>query len=116
MFLSGSSSRRLPECILRGVQWRILNRPGSEAEIAVAVANAEAVERQRAADAAAADAAHETELARLRAAPEHTTLHQGDERHGGKLAAANIRVELRRAFPGVKFSVRVPDHGSVRIR
>lgn len=116
VFLSGSFSRRLPECILRGVQWRILDRPGSEAEIAVAVANAEAVERQRAADAAAADAAHETELARLRSAPEHSALRQGDERHSGKLAAANIRVELRHAFPGVKFSVRVLDHGSVHIR
>ena len=116
VFLSGSFSRRLPECILRGVQWRLLDCPGSEAEIAAAVAHAEAMERQRAADAAAADAAHETELARLRSAPEHSTLRQGDERHGGKLAAANIRVELRRAFPGVKFSVRVPDHGSVHIR
>lgn len=116
VFLSGSFSRRLPECILRGVQWRILHCPGSETEIAAAVAHAETVERQRAAGASAADAAHETELARLRSAPEHSALRQGDERHGGKLAAANLRVELRRSFPGMKFSVRVPHHGSVHIR
>ena len=116
VFLSGSFSRRLPECILRGVQWRILDRPGSGAEIAAAIANAEAVERQRAAETAAADAAHEAELARLRAAPEHVALRQGDERYGGRLAAANIRIELRRVFPGVKFSVRVPHHGSILVR
>jgi len=116
VFLSGSFSRRLPECILRGVQWRILDRPGSEVEIAAAVDHAEAVERQRAAEAAAADAAHEAELARLHVAPEHAALRQGDERHGGKLAAANIRVELRHAFPKVKFSVRVPHHGSILVR
>jgi len=116
VFLSGSFSRRLPECILRGVQWRILDRPGSEAEIATTIANAEAVQARLAAEVTAADVAHEAELARLRAVPEHAALRQGDERHGGKLAAANIRVELRRAFPGVKFSVRVPHHGSVYVR
>ena len=116
VFLSGSFTRRLPECILRGVQWRILDRHGSEAEIAAAVANAEAVQQRQAAEAAAADAAHEAELARLRSAPEHAALRQGDERHGGKLAAANLRVELRCAFPGVNFSVRVPHHGSICVR
>lgn len=63
VFLSGSFTRRLPECILRGVQWRILDRHGSEAEIAAAVANAEAVQQRQAAEAAAADAAHKAELA-----------------------------------------------------
>ena len=40
-------------------------------------------------------------------------LTQGDDRYSGKLAASNIRTELRRAFPGVKFSVRKSSHGTV---
>jgi hypothetical protein len=31
----------------------------------------------------------------------------------GKLAAANMRAELRRVFPEVKFSVRKSHYGSV---
>ena len=52
---------------------------------------------------------------RLRAAPEHAALRQGDDRHSGKLSAANIRIELRSAFPKSKFSVRVSSYGSIAI-
>lgn len=116
VFFSGGLSLRLPECILRGVQWRVLERPGAPSEIEAALTHARAIEQQRAAAAAAAECAHQAEIARLRAAPEYAALRQGDDRHGGKLAAANIRTELRRAFPAAKFSVRVTHSGSVNIR
>ena len=116
VFLSGSSILRLPEAILRGPGWTLLGRPGDAAEIAAAIAHAEAEDARRAAGKQAADEAHAAELHRLRHAPEHAHLRQGDDRHGGKLAAANLRVLLRQSFPGVRFSVRNTDHGSVYVR
>lgn len=116
VFLSGAFTLRLPEAILRGLGWRLLDGSGNAAEIARAIVHAEAEDARRAAVQAAADEAHVAELQRLRHAPEHARLRQGDDRHGGKLAAANIRVRLRQAFPGVRFSVRNTDHGSIYIR
>lgn len=58
--------------------------------------------------------AHADELARL--AVEFAHLERASERHGGGVfAARNIRTELKRAFPGVKFSVK-SDYSSVDIR
>lgn len=116
VFLSGSFTLRLPEAILRGSGWRLLDGSGDAAEIAAAIVHAEAEDARRAAEKTAADEAHAAELHRLRHAPEHARLGQGDDRHGGKLAAANIRVRLRQVFPGVRFSVRNTDHGSVYVR
>ena len=116
VFLSGSFTLRLPEAILRSSGWRLLGGCGNAAEIAAAIVHAEAEDARRAAEKAAADEAHAAELHRLRHAPEHARLRQGDDRHSGKLAAANIRVQLRQSFPGVRFSVRNTDHGSIYVR
>ena len=74
-------------------------------EIAAALAHAACVQTQKRSAEDAAKAAHATEVARLHGAPEFAHLTQGDDCYSGKLAS-NIRTELRRAFPGVKFSVR----------
>ncbi|MGB4060876.1 MAG: LPD29 domain-containing protein [Burkholderiaceae bacterium] len=57
--------------------------------------------------------AHAEELARL--AVEFAHLERTDGHGGGVFAARNIRAELKRAFPGVKFSVK-SDYSSVGIR
>lgn len=57
--------------------------------------------------------AHAEELARL--AVEFAHLERTDGHGGGVFAARNIRTELKRAFPGVKFSVK-SDYSSVGIR
>jgi len=58
--------------------------------------------------------AHADELARL--AVEFAHLERRDNTHGGGVfAARNMRTELKRAFPGVKFSVK-SDYSSVDVR
>ena len=51
----------------------------------------------------------------LKADPAYAHLEQGSDEHSGKLAAANIRRELKKAYPGIKFSVRKEHYGSVNI-
>lgn len=116
VFLDGSRTELLPEAVLRGVQWSILVAPiAGDGEIAVALDHALQVEAEEKAEAAGAAEARAAELARLRASPDYAHLTQGDDQHSGKLAAANIRAELKRRFAGVKFSVRKTDHGSIHI-
>jgi hypothetical protein len=116
VFLHGARSQNLPEAILRGVQWRILDKPVAEAaEIQAALAIAHHVETEAQAAAAAAEGARTAELERLRTAPEYAHLAQGDDRYSGKLAGANIRKSLKAAFPGVAFSVKKSSHGSLSV-
>lgn len=116
VFANGHQARAVPESIVRGIQWRISDEVASADEIAAALAHAACVQAQKRAAEDAAKAAHAAEVARLQAAPEFAHLAQGDDRYSGKLAAANVRTELRRAFPGVKFSVRKSSHGTVNVR
>jgi hypothetical protein len=115
VFRQGGESRMLPECILRGVQWDILPEVATQAEIdemlhhaAIVRDEKEAAEVKRKAEFAAA-------VENLRADPAYSYLQQDGDCHGGKLAAANIRKELKSSFPGKKFSVRVRDYGTVDI-
>ncbi|MBI0538721.1 hypothetical protein D9599_24485 [Roseomonas sp. KE2513] len=58
VFLSGAFTLRLPEAVLRGPGWRLLDTTGDAAEIAAAIAHAEAENARRATEKAAADEAH----------------------------------------------------------
>jgi len=115
VFDNGTTSRGLPECILRGVQWRIYEDIVSAAEIAdmLKFAGSEDERKKLEADAAAKKFAAEVEA--LRSDPRYSKLKKtGDGDGGGKLVASNLRIELKAAFPGVKFTVR-SDYNSVRI-
>ncbi|MBB2199890.1 hypothetical protein HLH44_21120, partial [Gluconacetobacter sp. 1c LMG 22058] len=54
------------------------------------------------------------EVARLRADTAHATLTQGDTGDGA-IAAKNIRLLLKAAFPAVKFSVRKRHYGALTV-
>jgi hypothetical protein len=115
VFDNGTESRGLPECILRGVQWRIyadIARPEEIAFLREHVASE--TERKRIeADAAAKKFAADKDA--LRSDPRYSKLKQtGSGDGGGKLVASNLRIELKAAFPGVKFSIR-SDYNSVRV-
>lgn len=116
VFEGGQQSIQLPEGILRGVQWQIYGEVASAQDIAQAVANAEA---KRIADAKAADEERQAFAAAVEAiksAPEYAHLEQLDGgRYGGKACAGNVRKDLKKHFPGVKFSVR-SDATEVRVR
>jgi hypothetical protein len=115
VFRSGHFSRGVPDSIVRGVQWRILEGEADEEEIAALLAAHEqyraeteaALERQR--------IAFEAERDLLRTDPAYQHLTQGDDASSGLLAGKNIRAILKRKFPGTKFSVQKRSWGSVSI-
>lgn len=109
VFDDGTESLGIPESIVRGVQWRILPEVAGEPEItamrgaAILKKNQDEDERREKA------AAFRVAVDALRANPDYAHLKQtgkDQKLYGSTLAAANIRAELKRAFPGVKFSVR----------
>lgn len=115
IFADGRSSYRLPECILHGVQWQILDEePADATEIEQAKAKAAQYkdEAQRKAEAKAQ--AKEEARQALRSDPEYAHLIQLDRYSGGKEVAKNVRRELKKHFPGIKFSVR-SDYNTVRV-
>ncbi|CAE6850759.1 hypothetical protein R75465_07152 [Paraburkholderia aspalathi] len=115
VFDNGSISLQLPEGIVRGIQWQIYDEVADAETIAAALAHAALVKAEKAAKAQEAAAAHAAELTRLKASADFAHLIQGDDRYSGKLAAMNIRKELKAAFPAVKFSVRKMHYGSVSV-
>ena len=115
VFLNGSRSPACPESIVRGVQWRILPGIADAEQIAAALANVACVNAMRADAAQRAKAAFAAAVDAIRARPELAKLEQGDDTSSGKLAAKNIRAQLRTAFPGVKFSVRVRHYAAVGV-
>jgi hypothetical protein len=98
------------------VQWRILPEIATAEEIAALRANAATVQQQKADAAAAAAAERARAIEALRVNPAYSHLEQGDDQYSGKLAAANIRREIKRVFPGVKLSTRKDHYGSVIVR
>ena len=100
-----------------GCRFVLLNTEDREddAEIAGLLANAATVAAQEAArqktEAEASEAAREA----LRNSPEWSHLEQGDDRYSGKLAAKNIRKELKKALPRFKISVRKSNYGAINI-
>lgn len=109
----GKFSKRLPECILRGVQWDILDEIADADEVNQLRANAEKKEEEEKCEKEEQITRFNAEVERLRTAPEYSHLEQGDC-SSGKLAAKNIRKELKQ-FKGVKFSVRNPHYGTIDV-
>lgn len=105
VFECGSISNRLPESILRGVQWRIYDTVTDELTLKRLLNNAKSVaveaeaEKQRQAD----DRAKLKE--ELKATYAHLQRVDAAKYNGRITATKNIRTELKAAFPAVKFSV-----------
>lgn len=115
VFDNGTESRALPECILRGVQWRIYAEVARPEEIAFLREYAASETERKRVEAAAAAKKFAADKDALRADPRYSKLKQtGNGDGGGKLVASNLRIELKAAFPGVKFTVR-SDYNSVRV-
>lgn len=93
-------SHHMPLCMLEQVGYRVLSTVATPDEVALVTAAVEAVKSSRKRAQAAATLARETEAAALVAA--HPELEIGRYR---ATAAKNMRTMLKRAFPGVKFSV-----------
>lgn len=104
-FTSGHLSKQVPESILRGIQWTISDDVAAAEEITRALWACNDAEQKRA--TAAEEAATRREVQRAAIPAEHPDLERRDtsKKSSHAMAAANIRRELRRAFPAVKFSV-----------
>lgn len=110
---SGKFSKRLPECILCGVQWEILDEVVSADKISRLLVNAEECADKEKMEEEKNARAFSAKIQRLKTAPEYAHLEQGSC-SSGKLAAKNIRKELKQ-FKGIKFSVRNRHYGSVDV-
>jgi hypothetical protein len=116
-FEYGGRSLRLPECILRGVQWRLLDEVKSADEVAEILASAlsyEAAEKAKADEAKATfKAAAERSLAKGVAAgliPESEFRAAGKR---GSAAAFNMRLELKQA--GIKARVKQDGYSCINV-
>lgn len=108
-------SNQLPESVMRGVQWRIYDEVATADEIKEAIATAEAAIARKAAERKAAEERRAAEREKHKTDNPH--LLKFADRPGwtrGRLAATNIRTELKKAFPKVKFKV-TSDRNSVNV-
>ena len=116
VFHSGSISADVPEALARcSSQWRIHDDVASADEIESALAFAKATKEAKQAEADKKKREFENEVARLQSSSDYLHLTKGEDLYSAALAVKNIRATLKRAFPGVKFSVRKPHYGSVAI-
>lgn len=109
----GSVSLRIPECIATGVQWRFLDEDDyTQAQIDAAKAFAKETAEKAEAEKKAAAEAFDRAVKAMRENEEFKHLEQAPEgagmysRQRDNMTAKNVRKTLKKAFPGVKFSVR----------
>lgn len=115
VFDSGAVTTRLPECILHGVQWNILDQVVTPEFIVEALANAANFAATEETKAREAKDAFDLAVEQLKTSPDHGYLRQQDGFiHSSKLAVINIRASLKKHFKEIKFSVR-SDLNSVNI-
>lgn len=110
-------SRKLPECILRGVQWDIYEEVAAADEIVelISKANAYAEEKKREAEAAAVRRAAER-AKHLADNPHLVAAKDKPNWSPSRVAAENIRRELKTAFPSVKFAVKKDGYNAVTVK
>jgi len=118
VFENGSDSHRLPECILHGVQWKILPNVVSADVIVFWQEFAASEKARKEAEAKKSSEDFAADVSALRIDPRFKALQQTGPgtTYGAKLAASNIRKQLKDAFPGVKFSVRCSGYDAIGIR
>jgi hypothetical protein len=118
VFSNGTESKRLPECILYGVQWKIHTEIAPAEEIARMLEFMRSETARKEVEAQKkADEFHEAVLA-LRADPQYAYLQQtgpDSSSSGSKLVAVNLRRQLKKVCPGIKFSVTMHGYDSVNI-
>lgn len=99
-------SLKLPEAIIRGVQWRVYAEVASADEIAEAKAVCQGNIAEKAMKEKLAEQRREAARENHLLANPHLKPIKDSGLSPGKCAAMNIRLELRKAFPSTKFSVR----------
>lgn len=107
VLLPGRLVRQIPEAIIRSSPWSLLDKIATPEEIAAARAEYEAAHAAaKKASEAAAIAREERKAECLAEYSGFLEPEAGSKKTSQALGAANIRKELRKAFPGIKFRVR----------
>ncbi|UAN65804.1 LPD29 domain-containing protein [Serratia sp. JSRIV006] len=113
-FESGSLSKKLPEGILRGIQWKIYDEVVDEKEVVIIYSKALAAEKAKKEEEEVQEIAFNLAVEKIKTAPEYKDLAQGI--NGAKQVGCNMRKELKAMFPGFKFSVRKGHGDSIYIK
>jgi len=112
VFKNGSLSN-VPECIVRGVQWKIYDEIAPDFEIVELLENSMKVRAEKERQEKLKQEAHEKKIQEYRNSyPDLKQVVNSYDKQ--KIGSANLKKELRKAFPGVKFSVR-SDHSSINV-
>lgn len=116
IFYDGTRFRKVSECALRAkTAWYITETIVSQKEIIKLISLANEKEEKEKAEIEKVNNEFNSEVSRLKTSEEHADLIQSDEPYSEKLAAKNIRIELKKQFKGVKFSVRKTQYDSLYI-
>lgn len=112
---NGTKSNMIPESLLRSsVQWRIYDEVVDEVAVAAAITYSAVTYAAATAKAAIEANAFAAETEQCRIKNPHLKQHSDIEGAFDR-AKSNIRIELKRTWPKIKFSVRSEHYGSVRI-
>ncbi len=106
VFDRGTISKGVPESIVHGVQWRIFDEIASDWEMVASLAHAEQCENQRKREAEEEETRKGKEQSRISNGYPYLTKTKDTKMSSYALGAKNLGKELKRAFPGTKFSIR----------
>jgi hypothetical protein len=115
---NGTISRRVPECIVKGVQWSFLDQPDQTNDvISKALTHAENEQKRKIGIEEGLKQAFDTGVRIFRENAELSYMEQtptdGSYCDHTKLVAKNIRKQLKKTFPSVKFSVRKEHYDAI---
>lgn len=111
VFDNGTQSN-VPECIVRGVQWYIMDECASPEEINEMLEFEESETLRKKAEAILAESNRANRRADILRQYPYLTPAKGAKKDP---ATANIKKELTRAFPAIKFSVTAPRGSSINV-
>jgi len=115
IFQSGEAVKVL-DSVIKG-SWLLQEGIATAAEVSLLTQRSEIIRQEKEGQAAREKAFFEKTVEELKQKDDLAFLvrTQGDDTTSGKTVAVNIRLELKRAFPATKFSVRRPHYGVVNV-
>ncbi|MEX0446595.1 LPD29 domain-containing protein [Xenorhabdus sp. SGI246] len=107
VFYNGTTTKRLPECILWGIQWKIHDEIVSQNEIDSLLENAKCCELQKQEEKEKQKKLHQEAVEKTINNSDYAHLNRVSDKYAYKEAVKNIRLDLKKHFPKVRFSVRM---------
>lgn len=116
VFSNDTRTEKLPESILcGGLPWSVSDNVVSQEDINKRLVLADEREAREKAETEKKQTDFNEAVSHFKTAAQYKDFIQGDDKYSGKLAARNIRMELKTSFKGIKFSVRKTHYGSLSV-